>query len=133
MHRCVLDRFLFDAETLIREAVRLHPRGVLHHFILGNILQLQGLRHEAKKCYEYALELQPDFVYAHAEKVVLVLCPTNLVCRCQALPNEATGAEGKNAPATNDSVAACGVGCVGQLGVPGGGCSCARSDLASHA
>ena len=39
----------------------------------------------------------------------------------------------KNAPATNDSVAACGVGCVGQLGVPGGGCSCARSDLASHA
>lgn len=56
-------RYLFDAETLIREAVHLHPRGVLHHFILGNILQLQGLDQEAIESYEHALELQPDFMY----------------------------------------------------------------------
>lgn len=56
-------RYLGDAEILMREAVQLHNNGVLHHFILGNILQLQGRVEEAVASYEYALQLQPNFVY----------------------------------------------------------------------
>lgn len=53
--------YLDDAELLIREAVSLHPNGVLHHFILGNILDQVGNLPEAMASYETALQLQPSF------------------------------------------------------------------------
>lgn len=53
--------YLEDAELLIREAVALHPSGVLHHFIMGNVLSQRGDLSGAMMSYERALALQPTF------------------------------------------------------------------------
>ena len=54
--------FLDDAEQMIRHAVAQQPRGVLHHFVLGNILHDQEKTGEAIRAYRASLKLQPTFV-----------------------------------------------------------------------
>mmetsp|Transcript_16950 Transcript_16950/g.20380 ORF Transcript_16950/g.20380 Transcript_16950/m.20380 type:complete len:511 (-) Transcript_16950:899-2431(-) len=53
--------YIIDSNAMITEAVRLHPKGALHHFVRGNINADLGNREEAIASYRNALRIQPSF------------------------------------------------------------------------
>jgi protein O-GlcNAc transferase len=74
---------LVEAEGYYRNAIRIHPRFVLAHCSLAEVLDKQGRFAEAECCYRQSIEIQPDLVLAH-NNLALILKEQGRVLEAEA-------------------------------------------------